>query len=393
MPASSRLTRLLLLIALAALPARSGAADYSLTPELRAQGLAHVERSLERTLAKVGDSFPIATEQGGWETGDDGWTGGYFAGMLWMMYQLTGQERWRQQAEHYTGLLAHHRHDADNSDVGILFWPSFDLGYRLTGNPEYRQVGIDGARAMLRRFNPRGGFLQNWGALGDRELGGCVIIDCLINLDHLCWAARELGDPYFAACAASHARRSRQAHLREDGSVCQVAEFDQDNGTVLRRFKKQGYADQSTWSRGQSWAIYGFTRAYANAGDREFLEAAQHASDWFIAHLPADRVPYWDFQAPKIPDDARDSSAGSMAAAGLIELARLVRDPIARERYHRAAEEILASLTMNYLTRDSADGVLTGGTYFYELGRSVDQANIWGDFYYLEALLRLDGLL
>lgn len=367
-------------------------APLAMTPELRKTALDYIAQSLRRTVAEVGDSFPVATEKGVWLKDNGGWTGGYFAGMLWMMYQETGNSKWLPEARRYTDLLEKNKDDVDNIDIGILFWPSFDLGYRLTGDRGYREIGITGARTMMKRYNERGGYFQNWGTLGEKEQAGFVIIDCLINLDHLFWASREISDTSMARAAASHARKTLESHVRPDNSSYQVVEFDPDTGRMLRGLKKQGYSDQSTWSRGQSWGIYGFSRAYKNTGQREFLLGAMRMADWFIDHLPPDYVPYWDFQAPKIPDDARDSSAGSMAASGLLELAAMADNPKDRQKYHEAAEKILASLTINYLTKNLPgrnDGVLTGGTYFYEKNSSVNQANIWGDFYYLEALLRL----
>jgi unsaturated chondroitin disaccharide hydrolase len=362
-----------------------------LTLELALQGLAWVDSSMRRTLAIAGDQFPIATENGEWELGHDGWTGGYWAGMLWMMWQRTGDDAWREAAEKYTALLEHHKDNANNSDICILLWPSSDLGYRLTGDGHYREVGLEAARTMMKRYIPSGGYFQNWGALGDEEQMGFVIIDCLINLDHMFWATRVTGDSSFAAAAASHAHRSRVSHVRSDYSSHQVVEFDPETGEMIRGFHKQGYADETTWSRGQAWGVYGFTRAYRNTGDPLFLETAKKMSNWFIAHLPEDMVPYWDFNLPPDVDHAHDTSAGSMAASGMLELATLVDDPHEAARYREAAGKILASLTVNYLTRDLPGdpyGVLTGGTYFFEVGRSIDEANIWGDFYYLEALLR-----
>jgi len=362
-----------------------------MTAELKTGAMDFIALSLKETIQVVGDSFPVATEQGEWNKDAGGWTGGYFAGMLWMMYQATGDSYWLNHAQRYTELLEHNKDDVNNIDVGILFWPSFDLGYTVTGMEKYRETGLEGARTMMKRFIPDGGYFQNWGALGDPQQKGFVIVDCLINLDHLYWAFSETGDSSFYKAATSHADRTRVSHVRPDGSSYQVVEFDPANGRMLRGFKKQGYADESTWSRGQSWGIYGFTRVYKHTRERKFLEAAMKMADWFITHLPADYVPYWDFSAPGIPDDARDSSAGSMAASALLELATLVDDPAKADYYKKSAEKILASLTVNYLTRDLPGrnhGVLTGGTYFYEIGSSVDQANIWGDFYYLEALMR-----
>ena len=362
-----------------------------LTEQLRLQALDYTAESLRRTVAELGDSFPVATEQGVWKKDSGGWTGGYFAGMLWLMYIRTGDSYWLDQARRYTGLLEGNKSDDNNIDIGILFWPSFALGYSASPQQYFRETALEGARTMLKRFIPGGGYLQNWGALGNKEQMGYVIIDCLINLDLLYWATDETGDSVFARAATSHAERTRIAHVRPDNSSYQVVELDPATGRKLRGFHKQGYADESTWSRGQAWGIYGFSRVYFRTGDPVFMETAMKMADWFIDHLPADYVPYWDFSAPGIPDDARDSSAGSMAASGMLEIAAQVKDPEKSSKYREAAGKILSSLTRNYLTRGlpgNPDGVLTGGTYFYQIGSSVNQANIWGDFYYLEALLR-----
>ncbi len=372
-------------------PSPPQTAELKLTRELALQGLAWADSSLRRTLEMCGDDFPISTENGVWELGHDGWTGGYFAGMLWMMYQQTGNNFWKEQATKYTWLLEDHKNDADNSDICILSWPSFDLGYMLTGDPAMREVGLTAARTMMKRYLPSGGYFQNWGSLGDQEQLGFVIIDCLINLDHMFWAAEQTIDSSFAVAAKSHAHRSRVAHVRSDFSSHQVVEFDPATGRMIRGFHKQGLGDETTWSRGQAWGVYGFTRTYRNTSDPLFLDTAKKMADWFMSHLPDDQVPYWDFDLPPGSDHPRDSSAGSMAASGMLELASLLDDPDEAERYRDAAGGILASLTLNYLTKNlpgAPAGVLTGSTYYFAADRSIDQANIWGDFYYLEALLR-----
>lgn len=367
------------------------AAELKLTKELALQGLAWADSSLRKTLEVTGEKFPIATEDGVWELGHDGWTGGYFAGMLWMMWKQTGDDYWKEQAVKYTWLLERHKDNVNSSDICILSWPSFDLGYRLTGDEAYREVGLTAARTMMQRYIPSGGYFQNWGRLGETEQMGFVIIDCLINLDHMFWAAEQTGDSSFAEAAKSHAIRSREAHVRDDFSSYQVVEFDPENGKMIRGFHKQGLGDETTWSRGQAWGVYGFTRAYRHTGDPALLETARKMSDWFVEHLPDDQVPYWDFDLPLGKNHPRDSSAGSMAASGMLELASLLDNPAEAARYRTAAEKILASLTLNYLTKGlpgAPQGVLTGSTYFFDISRSVDQANIWGDFYYMEALLR-----
>jgi unsaturated chondroitin disaccharide hydrolase len=354
---------------------------------------AFIAESMDRTIETVGDRFPVATENGVWETDRGGWTGGYWAGMCWLMYRKTGEGRWLQQARRYTDLLARHQGDVNNIDVGILFYPSFILGHKLTGDSGYRDIALEGARTMMKRYNRSAGFFQNWGRFGESEQAGFVIIDCLINLDTVFWASEVSGEESLAEAAASHARQTMNAHVRQDGSCTQVVEFDQRTGKMLLAQMKQGYSVSGTWSRGQSWGIYGFSRAYRNSGDEAFLAVARRMADYYISNLPSDRVPYWDFEAPNIPNEPRDTSAGSMAASGLIELAGHLKGTAVGERYLDEAREMLASLAENYLTRDLPgrnDGVLTGGTYFFEIGRGVDQANIWGDYYFLEALLRLE---
>jgi unsaturated chondroitin disaccharide hydrolase len=365
--------------------------SFDMSHALKEEALSYIGESLRRTVEFSGERFPVATEEGVWELNDGGWTGGYFAGMLWMMYADTSDQYWRQQAEKYTWLLESYKNNADMSDVGILFWPSFDLGFSLIGDPKMREVGLEGARSMMRRFIPEGGYVQNWGRLAQEDRMGFVIIDCLINLDHLYWATQQTGDQSFAEAATSHAELTRVSHVRTDFSSFQVVEFDPSSGSMLRGFTKQGYVDQSTWSRGQAWGIYGFTRVFVQSREDRFLETACKMADWFIERLPPDYVPYWDFSAPEIPNEPRDTSAASMVASGLLELAQYVEDDTQATYYRRTADKILASLTRKYLTRDLSghgNGVLTGGTYFFEIGRSVNQSNIWGDFYYLEALLR-----
>jgi len=215
---------------------------------------------------------------------------------------------------------------------------------------------------MMKRYIPDGGYIQNWGRFGEKEQMGFVIIDCLINLDHLYWAADETSDPSFASAATSHADRTRTSHVRRDSSSFQVVQFDPGTGQMLRGFTKQGCRDESTWSRGQSWVIYGFARFYKNTLEKRFLQTAMNMADWFIERLPADFVPYWDFSAPKIPDGPRDTGSASMAASGMLELALLVEDSERAIHYRRTAGQILASLTENYLTEDLPgrnDGVLS----------------------------------
>jgi unsaturated chondroitin disaccharide hydrolase len=217
-----------------------------------------------------------------------------------------------------------------------------------------------------------------------------VIIDNLMNLELLFWAADQPGgDPEWAELATRHALTSMRVHLRPDGSTAHVALFDPVTGAFERQETWQGQSATSTWSRGQAWAIHGFTDAHRLSGRPELLDAAQRAADWYLARLPTDHVPYWDFGAPDIPHAPRDASAAAIAASGLVELGRLTGS----ERgagYRRAAEDILASLASGYLTVGAPDeAVLTHSVGFFRKNSEVDVGLVYADHYLLEAISRL----
>ena len=246
---------------------------------------------------------------------------------------------------------------------------------------------LRGARSLASRYGPAVGMTRSWGKRDSPRF--TVIVDNLMNLELLFWAARHGGDPAWYGMALSHAVRSARDHGRGDGSTFHVVDYDARNGKLRGKRTRQGYARDSTWSRGQAWAVYGFTMAYRETGDRRLLAAARRAADWYLAHLPADLVPYWDFDAPGIPDAPRDSSAAAIAASGLLELAELDPDAAQGARYHAAAEATLASLSSDrYLARGHPDqSILLHGTQDRPRGR-YDTGLVFGDYYFIEALLR-----
>ncbi|NHC12805.1 glycoside hydrolase family 88 protein [Motilibacter deserti] len=311
------------------------------------------------------------------------WTAGFYPGALWLAYELTGDRRLRARAERWTaGLLG--QAGSTSHDVGFMLGSSAGQGRRLTGRAAYGRAELTAARSLARHFVPAVG--ANWSWKAEDPAVARVIVDSLMNLEVMFDAARTSGDARLSRIARTHARTLTRTHLRPDGSTWHVVDLDRGTGRVLRRWSAQGLSDSSTWARGQAWAVHGLTTAWRETGDPALREAARRAADWWVAHLPADCVPPWDFDAPR--GAPKDASAGAVAAAGLLELGRLEPDRRRGARYRASA---LAGLTA--LTSPAYTTVRTGGPsvlrrQVYRNGDDVG-AFIWGDYYLLEALVGL----
>lgn len=333
--------------------------------------------------------YPVRTAPSGeWITSGPGyWTSGFFPGTLWLIHGATGDPYLRSHAESRLHALEGQKRDTTGNDQGFKLLDSFGNAHRLTGDDAYRRVVLRGARSLASRFGPAVGATRSWGNRNSPDF--TVIVDNMMNLELLFWAAKHGGNPAWYGMALSHALRTMRAHVRGDGSTFHVVDFDPHTGAVKRKRTRQGHARGSTWSRGQAWAIHGFTMAYRETGDRRFLATVRRAADWFISHLPPDEVPYWDFDAPGIPSAPRDSSAAAIAASGLLELAALEPDPARAARYRDSGESIIASLsTPSYLGRGGAtQALLLHATQDRPKG-SFDTGLVFGDYYFIEALLR-----
>ena len=374
--------------------ASAPALDAALTERVMAHAAQRLADAADRLNPQ--DGYPRSTGQDGrWQLSDaNSWTSGFFAGSLWLMFQRTGDPVWRQRAQRWTAGLEAQKARTDTHDLGFMIFNSFGWQYQLTNDPHARDVTVEAARSLATRFNPAVGAIKSWDVdPNDPQTRGWrfpVIIDNLMNLELLYWAAGQPGgDPAWAGLATRHALTSMRVHLRPDGSTAQVALFDPTTGAFERQEKWQGQSVTSTWSRGQAWAIHGFTDAYRESGRPELLDAAQRAADWYLARLPTDRVPYWDFQAPEIPNAPRDASAAAVAASGLVELGRLTGG----ERgagYRRAAVDIIASLASGYLTVGTPnEAVLAHSVGFLRENDEVDVGLVYADYYLLEAINRL----
>lgn len=348
------------------------------------------QRSLEQLSADPAE-YPMYTlPDGQWHTtGTDFWSSGFFPGALWIAGELTADCAWRQKAAIWTAALEIEKYQDWSQDIGFIIYTSYGNGYRLTGDLAYRDVMLTAAASLASRYSPIVGCVR---ASGDKDAATGdfrVIVDGMPCLELLLWGSRNGGPQAWYDMAVSHAVRTRDEFIRPDGGSYHVVQFDAATGTVNRKETHQGYSADSTWSRGQAWGIYGFTMVYRYTRDPRFLLAAQRMADYFITHLPADHVPYWDFDTPE-PVPVRDSSAAAITCAGLLELSTLVKEAPIRASYWQAAEDILGSLCSPVYLSDGqvSDGILLHGTYNYNESRGVDASLIWGDYYFVEALAR-----
>lgn len=330
---------------------------------------------------------------GGSYSSDNGlcwWTNGFWAGMMWQMYKDTGDARYAGIARYterrldecfqsYCGL--HH-------DVGFMWLPSAVADYRLTGDADARRRGLHAASLLAGRFNPSG-FIRAWNdnpGTGD-DTRGWAIIDCLLNIPLLYWASEETKDPRFRKIAMIHADTVLRNFIRPDGSVRHIVEFDPETGAFVRDYGGQGYAQGSSWTRGQAWGLYGFVISYKHTGKADYLAAAQKIASCFIAHIPVDgRIPV-DFQQPDEPK-WHDDIAAAVAAGGMIELARLL--PESANEYLAPALRLLHVLDDTADWDAGTDGILQNCSAAYH-GSEHDVNFVYGDYYFLEAVLKLKG--
>ncbi len=318
------------------------------------------------------------------------WTSGFYPGILWMMYELTEGEEWKQSAIQLTELLENQKFDKSTHDLGFIMMSSYGLAYKLTGNKEYRDVLIQSARSLITRFNENTGCIRSWDHNRDKW-DYPVIIDNMMNLELLFFASKETGDPVFENIAIKHAQTTLKNHFRSDFSTYHVVAYDTITGAVVAQHTHQGYAHESTWARGQAWALYGYTMAYRETHLPEFLSQAEKVANYIFnkAGLPEDNIPYWDFNAPNIPNEPRDVSAAAIMASALYELSTLSDgDGIT---YVAKANDIMEALVSDaYFNEEGTNGgfLLRHSTGAKPKKSEVDVPLVYADYYFLEALLR-----
>jgi unsaturated chondroitin disaccharide hydrolase len=330
-------------------------------------------------------AYPVRTNPDGtWLTeGADDWTAGFLPATLWRVFERTGDPVWRDRAERWQAPLTPET-SHDDTDLGFKMFMTFAVDHQLTGDEAAKQTALAAADTLAARFNPTVGMIRVWDDRDDTTQYQ-VNVDAMMNLELLWWAAQN-GRPQYADIARRHADRTITDLVRPDGSTTMFGGYDQNTGALQRLYTEQGARDDSTWARGQAWAVYGFTTAYRYTRDPRYLDTARRTADWFVGHLPPDRVPYWDFDVPQAPPQPRDTSAAAITASALLELSRL--DP-GRASDVDAARGMLASLSSPaYLSRNTPfRSVLLHGTQNLPDGQQ-DSGIMFGDYYFVEALNR-----
>lgn len=359
---------------------------------------ANVEMKLSRTVPSVGESFfPYTTVNGKFVNEydkdlNDWWTDGFWTGILWMMYGATKKPMYREYAvkledkldmaiENFTTL--HH-------DVGYMWLLSSVANYRLTGNEKSRRRGLHMASTLAGRFNPNGNFIRAWNTNSDEDHNtGWAIIDSMMNIPLLYWASKEISDPRYKSIAIKHADTIMKNAVRPDGSVKHIIEFDPETGEYIGNDRGQSYDVNGSWARGQAWALYGFILSYIHTRKEEYLNTAKSVAHYFIANLQDDYVPPCDFRSPETPV-YKDTTAGLCAACGLLEIAKAVPE-FEKKMYKNAAIKVLMATEKQYCDwSESEDSIVQYGTEAYHFG-GKNIPIIYGDFFFIEALLKLKG--
>ena len=361
-----------------------------------------VAEDLSKIPRRIDDNGALVT------TGIYGWTSGFFAGSLWYIYELSGDEKWKEEAIKWTETLDTIQYWSGNHDVGFMINCSYGNGLRLTGNEAYKSVLIQTAESLIKRYNPNAKSLESWDYRkawdGITEWYFPVIIDNMMNLELLFEASKLSGDKRFEEIAIQHAQTTIKNHYRNDFSSYHVVDYDTLTGEVLDRATCQGFVDESSWARGQAWGLYGIVTCYRYTRDKEYLKFAENVADYLITHpnLPEDMVPYWDYNVvdpgltpewdfdPSVfKEIPRDASAAAITCSALFELCQY--SDVNGEKYYDAATKILNTLASpEYLALEGKNKyfILNHSVGSIPHGAEIDVPLVYADYYFLEALLR-----
>jgi len=323
----------------------------------------------------------------------DWWTSGFFPGMLWYLYEYSGNEAMMKQAQEYTLRVKDQQYTRDNHDVGFIINCSFGNGYRITKDTSYREILYTASKSLSTRFRPVTGCIRSWDSADwNRQWQYPVIIDNMMNLELLMKAADEFNEIRFREIAVSHANTTMKNHYRPDYSSYHVVSYDTVTGLPQYKHTSQGYSHESAWARGQAWGLYGFTMMYRTTWDTSYLSMAEHIARFILHHprLPEDKIPYWDFDAPDIPDCNRDASAGAIICSALIELSEYTEPSFAKECLSAAEIQIrtLSSPLYHNAPGNKNNFILKHAVGHMPNNSEVDVSLIYADYYYVEALMR-----
>ncbi|MBK1895274.1 glycoside hydrolase family 88 protein [Chryseobacterium paridis] len=318
------------------------------------------------------------------------WCSGFYPGSLWMIYEQTSDPEIKKEAERTLHLIETNKTFTRDHDLGFMMFNSFGNAYRITKDPLYKEIILTSAESLSTRFHPGMQAILSWDKMADFK--GPVIIDNMMNLEMLVWASQNGGDKKLKEIAIAHANTTIKNHFRPDYSSYHVIDYDINTGQVLGKKTFQGYSDSSAWARGQGWALYGYTMMYRFTKDEKYLNQARNIAKFILNNptLPKDKIPYWDFNDPKIPDVPRDASAGAIMASALLELGQYVKTD-ERKNYVDNARQMLISLSgAQYHAKLGENGgfILMHSTGGLPLHSEIDVPLIYADYYYMEALKR-----
>lgn len=364
--------------------------------EWLAEAMHYVKSKVNENLPKYSTVFPTSSSENliYGEMGNKDWTEGFWTGILWLLYEDTNEEKYlsaletllrtfQERLDQNIGLNTH--------DIGFLYSLSTLAGYKITGNEKALELSVRAADRLMERYSAKAQIIQAWGNLEDPKEKGRMIIDCLMNLSLLYNISEITGEKKYKEAAEHHAKQAQKYLVREDYSTYHTYYMNVDTGEPIKGVTAQGYSDNSAWARGQAWGVYGFALSYAHTGDKTFFgKTASRIADYYLERLPEDFVPYWDLYFQE-GDEYRDSSSAGILACGLLELSKHlpVLDPRKKE-YEETAVQIVKSLFENYTTeKDLSNGIIKHGVYAIPFHVGVDECCIWGDYFYVEALMRL----
>jgi Highly conserved protein containing a thioredoxin domain len=354
---------------------------------LMAKELEGQEGRLPKTINKEG---VLETSSYSW------WCSGFFPGELWYLYENNPTEELKKYAELYTDRVEPAKNLTNTHDLGFMLYCSFGNGYRITNNPAYKDIMITGAHSLATRYNPKIGLIRSWDFNKDIWQYP-VIIDNMMNLEFFTWASRTTGDPKFKEMALSHADKTIQHHFRKDNSSYHVVSYDTITGEPHKKQTHQGLADESAWARGQAWALYGYTAMYRETAEPIYLEQARCIAQFIMNHpnLPEDKIPYWDFDDPKIPDVPRDASAAAIMASALIELSQMDNGQFGKDCLILAEQQLRSLTSPEYLAEKGTNQFFTlmHSTGHLPGNSEVDVPLSYADYYYVEALLRMKKII
>lgn len=359
------------------------------------QAIANVIQKVKHNIVKLGELFPTSNTINYTYSPSKNveWTTGFWTGILWLCYENTHDTLFKELAMKNVASFKNrldNNIDLNHHDLGFLYSPSCVAAYKLTGDTLARETSLQAADKLMERYNEKGKFIQAWGDKGSKD-NYRLIVDAMLNIPLLFWAGDQTQDKKYSLTAENHYKTTLKYAIREDGSAFHTFFFDPKTGEPIGGKTRQGYSDDSSWARGQAWLIYGIALNYARLQNKCDIDIYKTVTNYFLNRLPTDFVPYWDLIFSDGSYQSRDSSAAAIAVCGMNEMQKyLSPDSEEFSEYEMAEKLILTSLIRNYTKpmTQNITALINHGVYSWHSGRGVDEGNIWGDYFYLEALTR-----